>query len=145
MAILTRRDRIAVVVIMAAILLGWGIRLFSARSHEQGMELLRNAVQVPVALDSAASEGNTVGPLFAPLDINSASLEELQLLPQIGPTRAEAIIRYRQEHGAFGTTEDIMQVPGIGPGIYERIRTDIVAGNPRTGSTPTDSLSSSEK
>ncbi|MGB9800780.1 MAG: helix-hairpin-helix domain-containing protein [Thermanaerothrix sp.] len=56
------------------------------------------------------------------LDINQASVEQLETLPGIGKTRAEAIIEYRQKHGKFDTIEQIQNVPGIGPGIFEQIR-----------------------
>ena len=53
------------------------------------------------------------------LDINSATLEQLILLPGIGPTKAESIINYRQEHGPFDTIEELLNVEGIGPAIFE--------------------------
>ena len=53
------------------------------------------------------------------LDINSASLEQLILLPGIGPTKAQSIITYRQEHGPFDTIEGLLNVEGIGQAIFE--------------------------
>ena len=43
----------------------------------------------------------------------------------IGETKAEAIIAYREEHGAFGSTEEIMQVSGIGQGTFDKIKDEI--------------------
>ncbi len=65
----------------------------------------------------------TVGAVTAtdPLDINTASLEALQGLPNIGVVRAEAIVAFREANGPFRRTEDLMRVPGIGSVIYERI------------------------
>lgn len=60
------------------------------------------------------------------LDINLASREQLEELPGIGPSKAEAIITYRQNHGRFVTIEDIQKVPGIGPAIFEQIRDSIL-------------------
>lgn len=51
------------------------------------------------------------------LDINTASAEELQTLKGIGPKRAEAIIRYREEKGPISSAEDLMNVPGLGASI----------------------------
>ena len=56
------------------------------------------------------------------IDLNHASLEELCSLSGIGETRARAILAYRAEHGAFRSIEEIMDVQGIGPGIFERNR-----------------------
>ncbi|MFN8386103.1 MAG: ComEA family DNA-binding protein [Anaerolineales bacterium] len=56
------------------------------------------------------------------VNINTASQSELETLPGIGPTTAQKIIEYREENGPFESTEDIMNVSGIGPGTYERIK-----------------------
>lgn len=56
------------------------------------------------------------------VNINSASLEELDTLPGIGPTTAQKIIDYREVNGPFSTIEDIMNVSGIGPATFEEIQ-----------------------
>jgi competence protein ComEA len=56
------------------------------------------------------------------VDINSASLTELDALPGIGPTTAQAIIDYRNAHGPFQYIQDIQNVPGVGPNTYEQIQ-----------------------
>ncbi|MBB6454341.1 competence protein ComEA [Salirhabdus euzebyi] len=58
--------------------------------------------------------------------INSASKEELQSLSGIGPSKAEAIIQYREENGPFQTIEDLTLVTGIGEKIVEKIKDDIL-------------------
>lgn len=55
------------------------------------------------------------GGLRLPLDLNRATVEELDQLPGIGPTTAAAIVAYREDRGAFTTTEGLLDVPGIGP------------------------------
>lgn len=62
------------------------------------------------------------------IDINTATSFELESLPGIGPTTAQKIIDYRDENGPFFTTEDIINVSGIGPGTYERIKDLITVG-----------------
>ena len=59
------------------------------------------------------------------VNINTASEEELMSLSGIGQTKADGIIAYREEHGAFRNTEEIMQVSGIGESTYEKIKKDI--------------------
>ena len=59
------------------------------------------------------------------VNLNTAGLEELMTLTGIGQTRAEAIITYREEEGAFQSPEDIMKVDGIKEGIYEKLKDEI--------------------
>jgi competence protein ComEA len=79
--------------------------------------------QVPVYLPGAPT-----GSSVAPVDINTADEAELQTLPGIGPTRAQAILAYRQEHGPFLSIADIRNVPGIGETTYQQIKDLIVVG-----------------
>ncbi len=53
--------------------------------------------------------------LSLPIDINKASVEELDTLPGIGPKTAQAIVEYRETQGKFASVEDLLQVRGIGP------------------------------
>jgi competence protein ComEA len=49
-----------------------------------------------------------------PLNLNTATLEQLDELDGIGPATAQSILDYREEHGGFGSVEELGQVPGIG-------------------------------
>jgi competence protein ComEA len=62
------------------------------------------------------------------ININTASSAELQSLPGIGPALAQRIIDYRETNGAFTTIEDIMDVSGIGPATFDRIK-DLITVN----------------
>lgn len=59
------------------------------------------------------------------VNINTADEDELSTLSGIGEKTAEKIIRYREEHGPFKTTEDLMNVPGIGESKYALIKDGI--------------------
>lgn len=56
-----------------------------------------------------------------PLNLNRATLAELDGLPGIGPTRARAILAYRERHGPFADPADVARVPGIGPATARRL------------------------
>ena len=59
------------------------------------------------------------------VNINTATLEELQTIKGIGKKKAEAILQYRKEHGAFRTKEDLLQVNGIGKKALEAIESQV--------------------
>jgi competence protein ComEA len=61
-------------------------------------------------------------PTNTTININTASLEELDRLPGVGPSIAQKIIDYRQENGPFTSIEEIQNVSGIGPAKYEQIK-----------------------
>lgn len=59
------------------------------------------------------------------ININTASISELDTLPGIGASKAESIINYREENGKFKTIEEIKNVSGIGEGVFEKIKNKI--------------------
>jgi competence protein ComEA len=61
------------------------------------------------------------------LNINEATVQELARLQEVGPKYAVKIIEHRQKYGLFKLTEELMDVPGIGPHTYERIKDQIIA------------------
>ena len=63
------------------------------------------------------------------ININTASLQQLQTLPGIGVTLAQRILDYRQEHGNFETVADLMNVSGIGEGRLNAIIDYITTGD----------------
>lgn len=63
------------------------------------------------------------------VNINTATADELESLPGVGPTMAQNIINYRNQHGPFAQIEDIMNVPGIGPSTFDAIQDLITTGD----------------
>lgn len=60
------------------------------------------------------------------ININTAGAEELTALSGIGPSKAAAIIAYREQNGGFENIEEIQEVDGIGEGTYQKIKDEIV-------------------
>lgn len=63
------------------------------------------------------------------VNINTASLDELQTLPRIGEKVAQRIVDYRKEHGDFKKIEEIMKVKGVGEKTFKLIRDKIEVGS----------------
>ena len=74
---------------------------------------------------NGAGTRSAASPEAALVNINTASLEELMTLKGIGSSRAEDIIRYREEAGGFTKIEDIMKVPGIKNTAFQKIKENI--------------------
>lgn len=65
-------------------------------------------------------------PAGGPVHLSTATLEQLDALPGIGPVTAQKILDYRQEHGAFTSVDELDAVPGIGPARLDELK-DLVA------------------
>ncbi len=59
------------------------------------------------------------------IDINTASADELDALPGIGPALADAIVEYRTDHGRFCTVDELARVPGISARMVDKMRDQI--------------------
>ncbi|OSI14658.1 ComEA family DNA-binding protein [Neisseria dumasiana] len=59
---------------------------------------------------------------LAAVNINTATEEELKALPGIGPSKAAAIVAYRQHNGQFKSVDDLKNVKGIGEGVLAKLR-----------------------
>lgn len=82
----------------------------------------------------------TLWPVFpsaapSPLDLNSATQKELIQIPLIGKGIAQAIIRYRKEHGGFTRLDQLLEVPDIGPKTFKVVKPYFAIGKHPTSST----------
>ena len=74
-------------------------------------------------------------PPARPIDINAATIKELEELPGVGPATAKAIIQFRSKSGPFKRPEDLLAIHGISPAKFEKMRPYVKVGAaaPRPG------------
>lgn len=82
-----------------------------------------SAGSTPAAAGGAA--GSAV-PAAAPVNLNSATAEQLDTLDGVGPATAQKILEYRAQHGGFRSVDDLAQISGIGPKRLESLRGKVV-------------------
>lgn len=99
---------------------------FTKKANETAInlaELLTDGTQIYVpSREEEFGMEREAGRQEGKINMNTAGAEELVTLSGIGDSRAQAIVAYREENGAFSSIEDIKNVPGIGEGIFEKIK-----------------------
>ncbi len=107
------RYRPQIVVCVLVVLVLTGGAYYSSRASESAPKVVYS-----MSLEEAKLEAQT--PLL--VDLNTADAEELDELPGVGPSTAEAIMEHRRINGSFDTVEELEEVPGIGPATLEKIK-----------------------
>ena len=79
---------------------------------------------VPSPEEGATPSAGGTASGSGPINVNTASAEELERLPGIGPALAERIVSHRQAHGPFASLDDLTDVPGIGRAKLEALRAE---------------------
>ena len=82
--------------------------------------------RVSAPAGGGAVGGGTPSAPAGPVHLNSATLADLDALPGVGPVTAQKILDYRQQHGAFGSVDELDAISGIGPKRMDQLR-DLVA------------------
>jgi len=85
---------------------------------------LSSAAQAPAA-SAGSKSSSTASTDSDKVDLNTATAEQLGTLPGIGPSKSKEIIKYREKNAGFSSIEDLRNVKGIGPKIFEKLRPHI--------------------
>jgi comEA protein len=117
-----RRLWTAIIVLLVAAIITGGIVAWQRYSPPHTIE-----ISLPTPTETSAAVPQQEAP--QKIDINRAEAWLLEALPGIGPSKAQAIIDYRQQNGGFDHITEITRVEGIGPAIYEQIKDLITVGD----------------
>ena len=85
-----------------------------------GQKVYVPRVGEPLPADAAATDSTASA--AGPIDLNAASVAQLDTLPGVGPATAQAIVDYRTQHGRFRSVDDLLNVRGIGPAKLDALR-----------------------
>ncbi len=82
----------------------------------------------PIQGTSSEAVATAAEPSSPLIDLNTASVDELETLPGIGPALAERIVAYRTEHGPFQSVDELAEVRGISPRMVDQLRGLVTVG-----------------
>ncbi len=101
-----------------------GCRVYVPRVGEPAGETVQTPTQSSAGITGGSSTGGSAagGTSTGPVSLNSATLEQLDALPGVGPALAQQIVTYRETLGPFTSVDQLDDVSGIGPAKLEQLR-----------------------
>jgi competence ComEA-like helix-hairpin-helix protein len=110
---LTQNERLVLTILGTLALAGLGINVWQQQ---------RAPLRVEAGPSPPYAQWEAVIQAAKQVDLNQAAAQDLERLPEIGPSLAQRIIAYRMNHGPFRNPEELLEVPGIGPKTYETVK-----------------------
>ena len=104
------------------------IRMMTAIALVLGLVAATSAA----AQEAPRSTSKASAPAGAPINLNTATVAQLETLPGIGKSTAERILEYRQKNGGFKKVEDLMNVRGIGEKSFLKMKALITVNAPKS-------------
>jgi competence protein ComEA len=92
---------------------------------KQARKLIATALSAVLLGASLAAAAQEQAPR---VDVNRATVQELETLPQVGPVLAQRIVEFREKHGPYKTVEDLIKVQGVGEKLLARLRDRVTVG-----------------
>lgn len=128
-----KKHSFPILLIITFIFTAFTLGFFLGRNCSSGDILISNAQRIPQygtesPIEPASSLSSTVEDVIFPININNATQLELMALPGIGEILAQRILNYRNEHGNFAATAELLNVEGIGTTKLEAILDLITTG-----------------
>jgi competence protein ComEA len=105
------------------------IRMMTAIVLVLGLVATASAQEAPRSSAKAATSSASSG---TPINLNTATVAQLETLPGIGKSTAERILEYRQKNGGFKKVEDLMNVRGIGEKSFLKMKALITVTTPKS-------------
>lgn len=117
-----------VIITLTLVCCGFSLGFFLGRGSGTGSVRVSTVPTAAVNQSQPTTEGSTDPSILIPLDINTATADELTALPGIGTTLAQRIVSYREVHGPFENLAQLLDVEGIGEKKLEDILDYITIG-----------------
>ena len=115
------RKQTLVLISIALVMIGAILVFVAVKSPRVYDEPSTTEASQYVSAEVSNAENSMTEEFIYPINLNTATADELTMVKGIGDAKANSIIAYREEHGAFNSVEELKEVDGIGDTLYEQI------------------------
>lgn len=118
---MAERKQTLVLISIALVMIGAILVFVAVKSPRVYDEPSTTEASQSVSAEVSNAENSMTEEFIYPINLNTATADELTMVKGIGEAKANSIIAYREEHGAFNSVEELKEVDGIGDTLYEQI------------------------